>query len=435
MGRIAIRLLLGLTCLASAGCYHLNKRPTVTALPASPQNQGEPPGIPFYLPKPLLVISKNFYHIEDPKVGLTHSAPVPGYFDNQSSYGDLNLRSTFSRSSEPPSGTIGGDTTSNTFQQEIPVAGPGPVLHSSNGIPFAPDAQKIPSDGLAPHMFFTYEIVFVPDLTQKYALQIEGGAGEIRAAMNLVNGWQFTGLGPYYMKDSSTAQNVLARGVALNLGLGGAADVVNSVANLRSLAEGNENQVPLGAMAALAQAMQKAAAQTESDLPFLDPSTWRHEVLLDPAGNPLLDRNGQPITRAVPPRIERYAEIHVFEPHLVDGCMAWRPAIAGPIAFDREYLGSTHLQKNPQAVDAIQRAMERAATPPEELPAPAAAPQAAGPLGVPAGSSLVTDVVKQTLQPRLPEKKRGWFDWLHGKRGSVTNQTVVGTVDTPIPQP
>jgi hypothetical protein len=86
---------------------------------------------------------------------------------------------------------------------------------------------------LKPETFYTYHIIFVPDLTQKYGLKVTGGVGEIRAAMNLVNGWQFTGLGPYYMKDSSTAQNTLASGITANLAASGVADVVNAVAQLR----------------------------------------------------------------------------------------------------------------------------------------------------------------------------------------------------------
>src|SRR5262249_23070438 len=43
-------------------------------------------GIPFYLPKPLLVISKNFYYIEEAKVGLTEPPPIPNLFDKQSDY-------------------------------------------------------------------------------------------------------------------------------------------------------------------------------------------------------------------------------------------------------------------------------------------------------------------------------------------------------------
>ena len=98
--------------------------------------------------------------------------------------------------------------------------------------PTRPVAPRLPAgaskalDGLKPEAFFTYHIVFVPDMTQKYGLKIKGGAGEIRAAMNLVNGWQFTGLGPYYMKDSSTAQNTLAAGITANLAASGVADAV-----------------------------------------------------------------------------------------------------------------------------------------------------------------------------------------------------------------
>ena len=90
-----------------------------------------------------------------------------------------------------------------------------PTLTAKMRVRLHPD---VPSDGLAPNTFFTYHIDFVPDLTQKYGLKVSGGVGEFRAAMNLVNGWQFTGLGPYYMKDSSTAQDVMASGIAARLG-------------------------------------------------------------------------------------------------------------------------------------------------------------------------------------------------------------------------
>ena len=103
-------------------------------------------------------------------------------------------------------------------------------LFSQDGAPITP--ATAPVDGLSPRTFYTYQIVFVPDLTQKYGLQIKGGAGEIRAAMNLVNGWQFTGLGPYYMKDSSTAQDILSAGISTRLGGQAVADVLKGVADL-----------------------------------------------------------------------------------------------------------------------------------------------------------------------------------------------------------
>ena len=86
------------------------------------------------------------------------------------------------------------------------------------------------NDNLTPETFYTYQIVFVPDMTQKYGLKVEGGAGELRAAMDLVNGWQFTGLGPFYMKDSSTSQNVLSAGIAANLAARGVGDVIKDIA-------------------------------------------------------------------------------------------------------------------------------------------------------------------------------------------------------------
>src|SRR5947209_20460189 len=94
-------LLLGLAAL-STGCHH----PSVTAVSLNPHCCDhhfaflhdpckEPEGIPFYLPKPLLIISKNVRNIEEAKVGLTDTAPIPNYFDDQAKYADLNARTNF----------------------------------------------------------------------------------------------------------------------------------------------------------------------------------------------------------------------------------------------------------------------------------------------------------------------------------------------------
>jgi hypothetical protein len=58
-------------------------------------------------------------------------------------------------------------------------------------------------------------VLYLPDLTQKYGLKISGGAGELRATENLVNGWMHTGPGPIYIADSTTSQNVTASGQAV----------------------------------------------------------------------------------------------------------------------------------------------------------------------------------------------------------------------------
>jgi hypothetical protein len=41
-------------------------------------------------------------------------------------------------------------------------------------------------------VFFASEIVTVPDAIPEDTLKVNGGPGQIRAAMNLVNGWKCT---------------------------------------------------------------------------------------------------------------------------------------------------------------------------------------------------------------------------------------------------
>src|SRR4051812_31180362 len=93
-------LLLGVTGTAMAGCHHpsisaVSLNPTVTCDESWFHHHKQPEGIPFYLPKPLLIVAKNFRNIEEAKTGLTDSAPIPGYFDDQAKYADLNARTNF----------------------------------------------------------------------------------------------------------------------------------------------------------------------------------------------------------------------------------------------------------------------------------------------------------------------------------------------------
>src|SRR5262245_7860651 len=99
-------LLLGLA-LFGPGCHH----PSVTAVCLNPDPCGpecstfwgamhhclkqKEEGIPFYLPKPLLIVAKNFRNLEEAKVGLTDTPPIPDYFDDQAKYADLNARTNF----------------------------------------------------------------------------------------------------------------------------------------------------------------------------------------------------------------------------------------------------------------------------------------------------------------------------------------------------
>lgn len=277
-----------LSCVtaASVGCRH----PEITAVSLNPCEQ-DVEGIPFYLPKPLLIVSKNFRNIEEPKVGLTDGAPIPHGFDDQAKYADVNARTNF---------TAGTTTPSPASPASSGAAVSGPRLHSA-GAPVTPG--KVDSDGMAPQTFFTYQIVFVPDLTQKYGLKVRGGAGEIRAAMNLVNGWQYTGMGPFYMKDSSSAQNILSSGITANLAASGVADVVSSVADLTG-----ELQAGDGTVTATSPQVKKVVKKIEG-----------------------LDAKIRPI------HLPNYAEIHVFEPNVTpDGMMTWTEIVA--LNFDRTIL-------------------------------------------------------------------------------------------------
>jgi hypothetical protein len=301
--------------LAQTGCgimwAHKHAEVTAVSLNACDPHCGKDAGIPFYLPKPLLVVSKNFRNIEEARTGLTDSAPIPQGFDDQSKYADLNARTNFAGLQSPaaPSdggGAPGGGNTSGTPGTASISA---PRLHSANGAPLSPGVA--PVDGLSPATFYTYQVVFVPDMTQKYGLRIKGGPGEIRAAMNLVNGWQFTGLGPFYLKDSSTAQNVLASGISARLGGQAAADVLNASANLAKAFPGAPGG---GGTSGLLDASHPAVAKMGQTLAAL-PLNCTHC------------------------KIENFAEIHVYEPHLTpDGRMEWCEIVN--LKFDRDYLGA-----------------------------------------------------------------------------------------------
>jgi hypothetical protein len=147
---------------------------------------------------------------------------------------------------------------------------------------------------LKPDSFYTYQIMFVPDLSQKYGLTVWGKAGEVRAAMNLVNGWMYTGMGPFYLKDSSTAQNIMAVGVASLFAGRGASDVLDSVAGLASTAGARSKQ-------------ERAPVDGEE---FIDRVARIAKVI-----------QSQTLT---PKEMLNYAEVAIYEPMLTpEGGMHW----------------------------------------------------------------------------------------------------------------
>lgn len=336
-----------------AGC----NGPSITAVRLSPSPVGqarEPEGIPYYLPKPYLFVTKNFYYIPAPTLGLTAVVNVPGTFDpsgnspassTKSGTNDnssLNpSKSTSSQSNNPAGNQTNSDLLSDDVLPEAasasaasdtnnPTAGAGGQSHAS---PSSGDAQNgklgvstnsssasvmnggqvlwaypgtnamIPapaSDGLIPQEYFTYQIIYLPDLTQKYGLRIKGNYGELRATENLINGWMHTGPGPFYMKNSSSSDMVTAVGQATG-----------------SILQSIEQGVLSGLGIPTAP-----GGSTSSPTP----KTAGHEG----GGN----TNGFTITN--------YAVLYVFEPRLTSSnTVEWRQICQltnppGPISFDRD---------------------------------------------------------------------------------------------------
>jgi hypothetical protein len=344
-------------------------------------------GIPFYLPKPLLIVAKNFRNVEDAKVGLTDTAPIPNVFDDQGKYADLNARASFNFA-DPTAGDTPAANNSNSSKStksgtEVgdpntppPDAGnnnlPASTATKSGAYTYSQNAPNVsphdvPSDGLAPNTFFTYHIVFVPDLTQKYGLKVSGGVGEIRAAMNLVNGWQFTGLGPYYMKDSSTAQDLMASGIAARLGGQAVQDVLKGVAGLTG--RGTTQAGTVNASAPQVQELARAIGE--------------------------LPRDRFPLMS-----LPNYAEIHVFEPRLgADGQMEWSE-IAN-LSFNRDFIGSNKTKATFYQPAASNPGTDKA-TPPTGAGAQLGFPGATAPGGGQVQTGLMdTDLTKRAVASAL----------------------------------
>jgi hypothetical protein len=388
-----------------SGCQH----PSVTAVSLNPHYCDhkfaflydpckEPEGIPFYLPKPLLIVAKNFRNVEETKVGLTDSAPIPNFFDDQAKYADLNARTSFSgmdgtAAAGTPAQTSGPETFPTGDAKNLASVAQARV-YSGTGAPVSPG--EVAPDGLTPETFYTYHIVFVPDMTQKYGLKIRGGAGEIRAAMNLVNGWQFTGLGPYYMKDSSTAQNTLAAGITANLAASGVADVVKAVANLKP------GVIPPG------------ATKTAGTAP---PSVSTEQV------RSITDAMRQLHPKFIP--IPAYAEISIYEPYISpEGTMEWKPIAEK--SFNRDVL-TTDLQphqtmtmvRSAAASDAAARA--GVTQPQQNIPPAPPKPAAAVPGGAPSGAAPpgAAASVNPKFKPRLAASSVGSAAGAGGHSGDL----------------
>ena len=304
--------------LIASGCCR-DRRASITAVPLSPWNQCEPEGIPYYLPKPLLVVAKNVRHIDESKVGLTNPAPIPNAFDNQAAYGDIKANVTVPGSESMAAVNAGSAGLPSAFDPNQPQLPDWKEKMTPAG--------RV-EDGIAPDSFYTYQIVFVPDLSQKYGLRIKGGPGEIRAAMNLVNGWMYTGMGPFYLKDSSRAQNIMAAGVGSMFAGRGVADVLDSVGNLAKIAG--------------EQAGKKEKADVDA---------------ADLAGRFRMLTNALMSQRLCPQKMCNYAEVHIYEPETTpDGAIGWK--LVAEHSFDREYFQPDPSPETLKLLDSIVKAQE-----------------------------------------------------------------------------
>jgi hypothetical protein len=310
-----------LALLILTGCKH----PRITAVNLN--NPKEPKGIPYYLPKPYLIITKNIRYIPTPTVGLTATVPIPSTFDASAALSGGNASSGSKTNSTSKGASSNGANTGGKQAKTNAVETAGaPSSNGSNanskgaassgGADASPGASAgtaygtqvfgpasiavVPpasvSDGLVPQEFYTYQIVYMPDLTQKYGLRIKGGAGEFRATENLVNGWMHTGPGPVYMRDSFTSQNVTATGQAV-------ADVSQAL-----------GQVALSALG----------------IPSI------------PGGGANPNKAVQTAGEKGPSKIPDYAQIFVFEPVLSEDngkkTVKWHQVDGLPIGFSRDWI-------------------------------------------------------------------------------------------------
>lgn len=385
---------------------------SVTAVHEGQCHGDDPKGIPFYMPKPLLIISKNFQYIEESKVGLTDSPPIPKGFDNQAGFASLNAAASLSRvESDKPAGAITVTHTEGDVSIEAGDADKSaPRLHSG-GAPVSPKKSQV-LDFKRP--IFTYQIVFVPDLTQKHYLRIKGGPGEVRATMNLVNGWMYTGLGPFYLKDSSTAQNILATGVAANFAAGGAADVINSVADLSRVLNAN-GETDSTAYKMAAESFKSACEAAKADLIPKDTCC-----------------------------IE--AEIHIFESHVgPDGEMLWREINPTATCFSGKMLGKNDMAEWPRNAAMQEKALAmyekqldahsqmRLAQAPQQAMAKSAVQLMMAESATRPTDAAEAAAVVQALTPPTTWKRSRLADCLWGKRGQIVNKQAIGPTITNIP--
>ena len=154
--KIAIKFVLLVTIVGIAGCAS-----TISVLPLSKTavEESKESGIPYYLPRPYLLVTKNFNA----------------------------TKQTATKTKEEKKK---GDETSTT------------TIEATSSEP----ALKNESDS------YSVQVIYLPDLKRRYGLKIDKGTGTFDSTITLVDGWKLTGIN--VKSDSKTAEIISSVGGA-----------------------------------------------------------------------------------------------------------------------------------------------------------------------------------------------------------------------------
>lgn len=148
---------------------------TPYSIPLSQKAKAQSPGkgIPYYLPHPYLVVTKNLTGITAGKSGSTESQ--------------------------------GSAQTAQTTNVNVNKSSDKPKVASND------DSGK--TDTASNKDNYAMQVIYLPDPDQKYALYFDKGTGNYDATITLVDGWKLAGLN---MKgDAKTAETIQAIGSAI----------------------------------------------------------------------------------------------------------------------------------------------------------------------------------------------------------------------------
>jgi hypothetical protein len=136
---------------------------TITSVPLSPRacKDARANSIPYYLPRPYLLVTKNFAVSESVKKAETSK--------------QTELAKTTEKSTETTTASVSAPAT---------------------------EADVI-----------AWQIIYLPDLDQKYGLRFKRGWGNYDTTINLVDGWQLAGIN--HKADAQTAATIGAIGTAV----------------------------------------------------------------------------------------------------------------------------------------------------------------------------------------------------------------------------